>query len=232
MTSRQKAVLFDIDGTLLKAPRLGRDALAKAAAEVFQQPLGRTTEAINAIDFRGATDGRIFSDFGEALIGEAIPVSGAFAERYLQVLAQDTNQIEVSVLPGVQQLLTLLHRQSSTCVGLLTGNIRAAAAIKLKRVGLDTLLDGPGGFAEDGIERTQVAQRAFERAASLGARPEQTLVIGDTQHDVIAAHHAGGTAIAVGSGWTDMAELHNCGAQLVLEDLSNPHVVIDFLARL
>lgn len=230
--SQQKAVLFDIDGTLMRAPGLGRVALAEAAARVYGLPLDSCRAAIDSIDFRGATDGLIFAEFGSRLGLGPIPRQDPLSGEYVRVLERLCQELQLEPLPGAAQLVTMLAGMGLTRVGILTGNLRAAARIKLQAIGLEALLDGPCAFADDGLQRREVAAAAFARTAALGARPWQTLVIGDTAADVAAAHHMGGPAVAVASGWTPLQELHQCGAQLVLADLSDPGPVLELLARL
>ncbi len=232
MFSQQKVVLFDIDGTLLKAPGLGRHALAQAAAHVYELPLSTCTTALDTIDFRGATDALIYRAFGERLGVGPIALGEPLTAVYLNTLNTQVKERAISPLPGVQQLVTMLRGNGLVRVGVLTGNLRAAAVIKLQAIGLEMLLDGPCGFADDGTERSSIALMAFERAAACGARPWHTLVIGDTRADVDAAHHMGGPAIAVASGWTPYEELLHSGAQLVLKDLSDPGPVLELLAQL
>src|SRR5690606_8285604 len=51
-----RAVLLDIDGTLLRSAGAGARALALALADLLDLPLDDVVVAVGALDFRGATD--------------------------------------------------------------------------------------------------------------------------------------------------------------------------------
>ena len=54
-----------------------------------------------------------------------------------------------------------------------------------------------------------------------GSRPNRIVVIGDTPHDVTAAHANGAFALAVATGRNGLDELAACGADVALPDLSD-----------
>jgi phosphoglycolate phosphatase len=51
------------------------------------------------------------------------------------------------------------------------------------------------------------------------------VVVGDTPHDVVAAHAIGAVCIAVCTGWYDADALRAVGAHLVADDLRVPRVL-------
>ena len=59
----------------------------------------------------------------------------------------------------------------------------------------------------------------LHRAAGGGDRPHEALVVGDTPHDVEAAHGAGAIAVGVATGHYSVAELRGAGAEHVLSSL-------------
>ncbi len=71
--------------------------------------------------------------------------------------------------------------------------MEAAAHIKLARANLSHYFSF-GGFGSDSSDRTELTRRALERAGMLLGEPldpREALVVGDTPHDVEAAHGAG-----------------------------------------
>ncbi|RMG47623.1 MAG: HAD family hydrolase [Acidobacteria bacterium] len=226
MGALRAAVLFDVDGTLIDARGAGRRALARAASVAFAVPERAAGEALAAIDFRGATDRGITLALATALgrrPGERFP---ELLEAYVRFLEEEMRAAERRLLPGVGALLAQLEARRQISVGLLTGNFRRAARIKLAPFGLDHLADRPGGFGEDGLDRRDIARAAVRRIGALGIPPRRVLVVGDTPRDVRAARAAGARAVAVASGWTPRDELEGCGAEIVLTDLSEPHSLL------
>jgi phosphoglycolate phosphatase-like HAD superfamily hydrolase len=89
----------------------------------------------------------------------------------------------------------------------LTGNLREGAAIKLAAIGIRDRFDfAISGFAEDGVERTEIAAAARERC---GGAP--LVVVGDTMADILGARHIGARSLAVAWGFEEEAKLLAAG---------------------
>ena len=65
-------------------------------------------------------------------------------------------------MPGIEELLPRLVEQG-VLLGIVTGNIEAAARIKLARAGLNPFF-AFGGYGSDSRDRTELTRRAVERA--------------------------------------------------------------------
>jgi phosphoglycolate phosphatase-like HAD superfamily hydrolase len=59
--------------------------------------------------------------------------------------------------------------------------------------------------------------------------PKDVVVIGDTLRDVHCAHENGAHCVAVATGGNTRAELEAAGADLVLDDLSDPAPLLALL---
>jgi phosphoglycolate phosphatase-like HAD superfamily hydrolase len=73
---------------------------------------------------------------------------------------------------------------------------------------------------------------AVERARACGLpaiADRDVLVIGDTPHDVMCAHAAGATAVAVATGSSSVEELRATGAEHVFLDLGEPEAFLQLL---
>jgi phosphoglycolate phosphatase-like HAD superfamily hydrolase len=124
------------------------------------------------------------------------------------------------VLPGVVETLDRLGADGYL-LGITTGGMEAAAYIKLARAHLNHYFCF-GGYGSDSTDRTELTLRALERAGMLlGKRvdPKEALVVGDTSHDIDAAHHAGAFAVGVATGHFTKDELRDAGADYVLGSL-------------
>ena len=133
-------------------------------------------------------------------------------------------------MPGIHRLLNHLACQKIPS-GLLTGNLRRAADIKLSHCGLFEYFSF-GGFGDIHTDRGKVARDALGQAqAFLGQpiAPEQMWVVGDTPHDIHCAQTIGARVAAVCTGSFDRSHLEREGADLVLDDLSS---VDDLLTHL
>jgi phosphoglycolate phosphatase-like HAD superfamily hydrolase len=107
-------------------------------------------------------------------------------------------------------------------LGLLTGNIRLGAELKLRRFGLWEIFQF-GGFADDHEDRDHIAAAAFERAKRVlgkNLRAEEIVVIGDTQFDVRCGKFIGAKVLAVATGGATLVELKKHKPDWAVEDLT------------
>lgn len=221
-----KVVLFDIDGTLITSGGAGLRALASACADVFGVP-----NALDGVSTAGRLDPLIIRDaLAEAGFEQPSPeVFERFVTTYCGHLRDELRtSAPQAVLPGVADLLEVLMTRDDVGVGLLTGNFSVSARIKLDHFGLSRFFEW-GAFGEDGPSRSHLVPVALDRAARFGwspARADHVLVIGDTPHDVECAHAHGAVALAVATGTFDREALQRTGAEIVVEDLTDPAVVL------
>lgn len=221
-----RLVLFDIDGTLVIAKGAGRRALARALERVYG-----TTGPIEGYDFRGKTDPRIVRDLMGAaglapdVIGGGL---GACFELYARGLVEEIGDGQsVNVLPGVAELVRRLDATEGVLLGLLTGNIKEGARIKLAPTGLWPYFR-TGAYGSDDGDRRRLPSLAARRAQALtghGFRPEDVLVIGDTPLDIECARAFGAVAVAVATGFHPYAELEALGPDLLFESFADVEAV-------
>ena len=194
-----RLVLFDIDGTLIHTSGAGEKAFARVFADFFG-----VNDGTEKLKFAGRTDTAILREF---FIHNAIAPSPEnmeqFFDAYVFLLEQKLHTLPGGVHPGVWSWLQELRALSQPpMVGLLTGNIRLGAEIKLRRFGLWEQFE-TGAFADDSAERNEIAAIARQRGERLAGRKlhgEEVLVIGDTPLDIACAHSIGAKVLAVGTG--------------------------------
>lgn len=218
--SRRDVVLFDIDGTLLRADGAGSRAFARA----YEARHGRP-DACAHLSFAGMTD-RAIAREGLRTIGAPDDEReiGALIESYLSFLDEELRQTErFTVLDSARRLAEALSGRARTAVGLGTGNVERGARLKLSRGGMDALFPF-GGFGCDAEGRADLLRCGAERGAHrLGVHVSEVrvTVVWDTPKDVDAARAIGARCIAVATGGFDRAALRATGADLVVADLSD-----------
>jgi phosphoglycolate phosphatase-like HAD superfamily hydrolase len=212
--------LFDIDGTLLSSGGAGKAALEEGLADEFG-----IRGVMDQVSLSGRTDIAIVGDLLRLAGLADTPESRARLQAgYLRHLPACLVRCRGTVLPGVEALLGLLLGRNDVAVGLLTGNIRAGARLKLGHFGLHDYF-AFGGFGDRHHSRDDVAREALEDVhRHLGApvNPARVWVIGDTPLDVGCARAVGAHAVAVSTGWHPRAELEACSPDLLLDDLRDP----------
>lgn len=211
-------LLFDIDGTLLDT----RGAGGKAVREAWREVCGVPIE--HELDLRGCTDRGIARTLFElhAIENEA-EVWRAFAAAYLRRLPQALAENQGRLLAGVREGLAALSARADISLGLLTGNMRAGAEIKLRHFALDHYF-AFGGFGDDHEDRNLVAAAALRAAETHHRRevdPANVWVIGDTPRDVACARAISARVLAVATGGYPAAELAPHQPDLLAEDLSD-----------
>ena len=194
--AKRIAALFDIDGTLIITGGAGTAAWRLAFDELYGIPadIGEFTDT-------GMTDPDVGHKTFAAVLGRE-PTRAELVklmERRLDHLYETVaDSDDYRVLDGVEELLPRMLEQGYL-LGLVTGNVEAAAHIKLHRARLNRFFSF-GGYGSDSTDRGELTRVALQRAAVVSGgsvTPEQAFVVGDTPHDVAAAHAAG---IPV-SGW-------------------------------
>jgi phosphoglycolate phosphatase len=125
------------------------------------------------------------------------------------------------VLAGVEQLLPQLIDRGYL-LGLVTGNLEAAAHIKLHRGRLNRFFSF-GGYGSDSADRGELTRTALRRAGLVYGEPVapgQSVVVGDTPHDVQGAHAAGIACVGVASHLFTAGQLRAAGADYVITSLT------------
>ena len=205
-----RLVLFDIDGTLIRTGGAGVKAFGKTFATEFN-----LTEATKNVVFHGRTDVSLVRQiFRENKLEETPTNFARFFDRYPFWLDHYLHHLDGGPCEGVEDFLAdLLRAPKKPVLGLLTGNIRLGAELKLRRYNLWQHFE-IGAFADDHEERNCIAGIAHKRANKKFGRElagEEILVVGDTAHDVECGKSIGAKVLAVGTGGVKVSELaaHN-----------------------
>jgi phosphoglycolate phosphatase len=221
MAEDRIAILFDIDGTLLTTGGAGGASWRLAFDELYGIPadIGKFTDA-------GMTDPEVGRRTFQAVLDRE-PERKEFTrllERRLHYLHRTVAESEdYRVLPGVQELLPRLI-DDGYLLGLVTGNVEAAAHIKLHRGALNRFFSF-GGYGSDSTDRGELTRIALKRGALVyGERltPPEAIAVGDTPHDVEGAHAAGMACVGVGSGHFNVEQLREAGADYAIASLQEP----------
>ncbi len=224
-----KAVLFDIDGTIMNCHRAGKIALLKAAEEVFG-----TAGNMENVNFQGKTDPFILYEslssagFNKTEIAEK---TGILKEKYIARLNNIIFSHKATLMPGIKELLLMLENSDNILTGLLTGNFRESAAIKLSRFNLNRHFSF-GVFGCDTANRNDmplIAKKIIDKKYSIDLDFGDMIIIGDTVYDILCSKHAGAVSISVGTGWTHKEVLLNHKPDFYFDDLSNTDAVVDLI---
>ena len=219
--------LFDIDGTLLNTGGAGQAAMEAAIDSEFG-----VTKPIEGISTAGRTDRAITTDLFEYYGLESdVETRDRFLSAYLHHLAVLLNELDGLVLPGIPELLETLSVREDIVLGLLTGNYRDGARLKLEYYALHQHF-GFGGFGDDHLHRDDVAREALEQArANLDGAVDlnRVWVIGDTPADIRCGRAIGANVVAVATGLYLWQDLQAAQPDHLLTDFSDPESLLRLL---
>ena len=213
-----KLVLFDIDGTLIQSGGAGVKAFARAFADEFN-----VRDGVETMQFAGRTDTglarEIFQRHGIAQTAENFD---RFFARYIHWLAHNLHQLNGRICRGADDFLRQFEAMPNLpTLGLLTGNIRLGAEVKLRHFNLWKPFV-TGAFADDHHNRNEIAVMAKLRGEVLAGRKiegDEILVIGDTPLDIECGRAIGAKVLAVATGQHSVTDLAAHRPDWALPDL-------------
>ncbi|PKX98638.1 putative haloacid dehalogenase-like hydrolase [Aspergillus novofumigatus IBT 16806] len=208
---RETVVLFDIDGTLCRSEELSIDAYFSCVSAV----VGKTiTHANTPVNLHGQTD---LSLLRAILDYHGVDDKSLLTEKFFQLHPQyleDSNArgLQAAPCPGAKEMLVwLTEDRNKHCyppiihIGLLTGNSRPNALLKLRAAGIDTSIFDLeiSSFGDVHSDRHTLFQDSFAKLQAcygLGISAHDIIIVGDTPLDVECAKQSGCSVIAVATG--------------------------------
>lgn len=202
---QHRAVLFDMDGTLLDTLADLRDGV-NCILDRHGYPL-RTTEEIRLFVGNGARE----------LIRLALP-QGTPEETMEAVLEEyrtwyrDNSCVKTAPYPGVPELLEQL-RKAGVLMAVVS-NKPHAVTVQLAQQFFPGL---PAFGQRDGVPQKPAPDMVFHAMETLGVRQEETVYVGDSEVDVATARNAGLDLAAVSWGFRSREVLIAAGAQHIAD---------------
>ncbi len=150
--------------------------------------------------------------------------------RYLALLADDLRERRaVACFPAWPISSTRVDADTELTLGLLTGNVRTGAELKLRAAGLDFSRFRVGAFGSDHHDRPELPAIAQRRFAETHGRPvagDRVVVIGDTPADIACGRGIGARAIAVATGHFKVDDLAQHAPAAVFASLEDTAAVM------
>lgn len=211
MTTAKLAV-FDVDGTLIDSRSSILRAAVEAAEEIGVSP--PTYEDVRAIVGMSLFEAlaRMRPDLDAATIG-------AYTEAYKNAFVRFHAEPDFfdALYPGAADLLLKLT-QDGWIIGMATGQSRRGVMRNIDVHGWHDIFDVTF-CADDGPSKPHPHMLQCNIDAA-GVGSHQTVMIGDTAHDIHMARQANVHAIGVSWGFHTVAELRQAGAHLIVDDFA------------
>ncbi len=217
---KYKAILFDLDGTVLDTLRDLNTAANRALREFGYPPmsLDDTRRRI------GHGSRRLF----ELSVPEGTPKEevDAILEWYLPYYNAHANDT-TAPYPGIPELLRAL--KATGCPLALVSNKPDRTAKKLSAIHFPGLLEIAVGENEaGGVRRKPWPDTLLTAAEGLGIAPGDCLYVGDSEVDVLTSARAGMDCASVLWGFRDRDELEAAGGKLFF---STPYELKEYLLK-
>jgi phosphoglycolate phosphatase len=200
MAGAPSAILFDLDGTLTD-PKPGITACIRHAMTSLGQPLATDT------DLDWCIGPPLMQSFAKLV---ADPEQAPQAMEHYRERFKELGMFENSVYPGIPELLLSLSERMPLWVA--TSKPRVFAQKIADHFGFARYFKGIYGSELDGrfSDKGELIDLILREQ---GLRPEQTVMIGDREHDIIGAKKNGLRSIGVLWGYGSEEELWAAGAE-------------------
>jgi beta-phosphoglucomutase-like phosphatase (HAD superfamily) len=210
--SPAKAIIFDVDGTLVDSNDLHIEAWREAFAHYG---IGLTYDQVH--DQIGKGGDQLIPSF---LSQEDVDKFGAELDRLRAEIFLRDYLPQARPFPHVRELFQRL-KTDGLQIALATSSKQVEVDTHIRNLEIEDLING--ATSADDVDRSKPCPDIFETALALleGVFPKEVRVVGDTPYDVIAAARANLSTIAVLSGGFPEEALYGAGAAAVYLDVAD-----------
>jgi len=195
LTNSIRAVIFDLDGTLVESAGEIALALERTFGDLGLRPL--EPKAVEALIGRGVRSlvERSLAQAGAAAVA-LDPAVERFEAHYAQTVGTQA-ALFAGVLPGLRLL-----RESGFAMSVVTNKPRFFTQQLLERVEVAEFFTGIVA-GDDGIRRKPHGDMLLAACGEMGSDPIHSLMLGDSDNDVLAARAAGCPVWCVPYGYNE-----------------------------
>jgi len=215
-----RLVIFDMDGTLIDSEALIVETVTAAFEEVGEPaPTSAAVREISGITARQAM-GILAPTANPERVEEIL-------ESYRTQYTSRAGGAREPMFAGAREVLERLRHQEGTTLAVATGKgYRGAVTLLTVHGILDWFQSVQTPDHNRGKPDPQMIETAMEKA---GATVSETVMIGDTSHDMKMGKAAGVGTIGVAWGYHAAVDLWEAGADIVIERFEELEPAIDKL---
>ena len=213
IADRRRLIIFDVDGTLVDSQEAIVAALSMAFEAEGLDPLSRE----RFLSIVGLSLDEVFADLvpGASIAQRARLVAG-YKDAYLRMRSEGRAEAEAPMFPGTRDLILSWHDRG-TVLAVATGKARRGVAHFLDRHDLN------GRFsviqtADDAPSKPH-PQMVLNCLSGTDVKPEDAVIVGDTEFDMAMGVAAGVRRIGVGWGYHPIDRVTRGGAEVIARDV-------------
>ena len=211
-----KALIFDIDGTLVDSFDVYYRVFNQGIADYNMGEVPR--DVLRALLAKNLSLREILQRVF------ASPIDDASYETCREKIIRLYREAElegVKSFPGTEELFWYLQG-AGIKIGIATGRMSSVEDewIRFRRLGLHVYIAAIVTSREV-QNRKPAPDVIIECARRLGITPDQSVVVGDTEADIVAARAAGSIAVAVATGHEDETVLRKAEPDIVLKSIND-----------
>lgn len=217
--TRQRLIIFDVDGTLVDS----QDAIVAALGQAFSGEALAPPPRAEMLSIVGLSLDQAFAALVPGVpAARRMRMVAAYKRAFLDLRRRNRGEAATPMYPGARDLVLALHGQGHL-LGVATGKARRGVRHVIDSHGLE------GRFsviqtADDAPSKPH-PQMVLNCLAGTGVAPGDAVIVGDTEFDMAMGSAAGIRRIGVGWGYHPAERIRRGGAQAVADDM-------DHLARL
>ena len=227
---KQKLILFDIDGTLLKGmSKIHFKSFSEAISRVFKVDASPAD-----INHSGKTDTRIILEVLEKhgisrdkVLPRLKEIYKIMIDFYKKNVDFDT---DIKPNDNIEKILSILKKKGYI-LGLLTGNLEKIARTKIGKFDLNKYFPF-GAFGEISVNRSELLEDVIKQAEfkfDIKLSKEDVYVIGDTRYDIEGVKELGVKIIAVATGIYFLEDLKKYNPDYLFKDFSDTDKIIKII---
>lgn len=211
-----KAVIFDLDGTLLNTLDDLHNSVSYALKSLSLPPRTRNETRLAVGDGIGNLIARSIEN------GKDSPLF----DQCLTLFQKHYQQHNADATAPYPEILPLLHtlRQHGIAIGIVSNKIDSAVQALTHRY-FEGLIDSAVGERE-GVRRKPCPDSLFHCLETLGIAPENAIYVGDSEQDILTAQNAKLPCLSVTWGFRDKSTLLAAGGTTFVD---TPSEILSYL---
>jgi phosphoglycolate phosphatase-like HAD superfamily hydrolase len=229
---KQKLVLFDIDGTLLKGEsKVHFNSFIEGFKKILKMDVNP-----DEINHSGKTDKRIILELAERYGIPRKKVLSKLNEIYkimIDFYKKNVNSDDgIKPNDNVEKLISILKKKGYI-LGLLTGNLEGIARTKIGKFDLNKYFSF-GSFGQISENRSELLEDVIKQVESkfrVNLSKENVFVFGDTRFDVEGGKEIGVKTIAIATGKYTFEDLKKYNPDYVFKDFSDIDKIIKIIDK-